>query len=194
MGRPMEVDPEGALGKAMQVFWSQGYEATSTADLLAAMGLSKSSLYQTFGSKRQLFLRCLDHYCQQGTNVQRAKLAGAKPGKQFLINRFREMTKPGEAGKPKGCLLVNTACEFGEGGEEREFGSFVESALEKSKRVFQGAIEQAQSDGEIPKDKDPRQLAEFLRMSACGLMVMRKMNTDQSTLNRVVDEILSHLD
>ena len=84
----MEFDPEVALAKAMGVFWSQGYEATSTTDLMSAMGLSKSSLYQTFGSKRELFVRCLDHYSDNSSRRLREKLDDADSGKQFLIDFF----------------------------------------------------------------------------------------------------------
>ncbi len=59
IGRPLQFDPEQVLDAAMQVFWASGYDATSLQDLLQAMRLSKSSFYQTFGSKQQLFERCL---------------------------------------------------------------------------------------------------------------------------------------
>jgi TetR/AcrR family transcriptional repressor of nem operon len=58
----MQFDPGQALASAMSLFWRKGYEATSLQDLLKATGLSKSSLYQTFGSKRALFERSLDLY------------------------------------------------------------------------------------------------------------------------------------
>jgi len=60
MARPREFDRNLVLEKAMQVFWSQGYEATSLTDLARSMGLSKSSLYDTFGSKHDLFLESID--------------------------------------------------------------------------------------------------------------------------------------
>ena len=62
MARPQEFNTAEALYKAMGVFWSKGYEGTSLADLLEATGLSKSSLYATFGDKRDLFLAAFDCY------------------------------------------------------------------------------------------------------------------------------------
>jgi len=64
MPRPKEFNPDDALDHAMHVFWHKGYEATSMEDLLAAMHLNRGSLYDTFGDKRQLFLKALDRYCQ----------------------------------------------------------------------------------------------------------------------------------
>ena len=61
-GRPIEFDPDAALTDAMQLFWRKGYENTSLPDLLDAMQLSKSSLYQAFGSKQALFERCMTRY------------------------------------------------------------------------------------------------------------------------------------
>ena len=73
MGRPREFDTTEALERALDVFWANGYEATSMRDLTGAMGLSKSSLYDTFGSKHELFLSALDHYNK--TSGQRSVLA-----------------------------------------------------------------------------------------------------------------------
>uniref|UniRef100_UPI001CF1B65F TetR/AcrR family transcriptional regulator n=1 Tax=Hymenobacter terricola TaxID=2819236 RepID=UPI001CF1B65F len=67
MARPQEFDTAAALHKAMGVFWRKGYEATSLVNLLEATGLSKSSLYSSFGGKRALFLAAFDAYRQQRT-------------------------------------------------------------------------------------------------------------------------------
>ena len=60
MARPREFDADTALERAMAMFWSKGYEATSLDDLCEVTGLSRSSLYATFGSKRDLLLRSVD--------------------------------------------------------------------------------------------------------------------------------------
>ena len=69
MARPREFDVDDALDRAMNVFWAKGYEATSMSDLMAAMDLSKSSLYDTFGSKHELFLSALQRYKRQGNGT-----------------------------------------------------------------------------------------------------------------------------
>ncbi|MCH7554884.1 MAG: TetR family transcriptional regulator, partial [Proteobacteria bacterium] len=75
--RPREFDTTQALDRAMRVFWAQGYDATSLCDLLCAMGLSKSSLYETFGSKHELYLAALDHYNRTVTATHVAAVIAA---------------------------------------------------------------------------------------------------------------------
>lgn len=189
----MEFDPKVALASAMKTFWKHGYEATSTRDLMTAMGLSKSSLYQTFESKRQLYIQCLEFYCKSSVERQRRKLAGSNPGKQFLIDFFRGyLDTVFDEEMPKGCLLVNTACEFG--GNDIELTSLVESKLENSRQMFQKAIEHAQSAGEIPEERNARDLSAFLMMNSFGLRAMGKLNIDRSVLEPIVDQVLAQLD
>ncbi|HEY4745232.1 MAG TPA: TetR/AcrR family transcriptional regulator, partial [Desulfuromonadaceae bacterium] len=83
-GRPLAYDPDRALDAAMQLFWLHGYEATSLQDLLQAMGLSKSSLYQGFGGKKELFLRCVNRYCEEMATKLQALLDEAGSGLAFI--------------------------------------------------------------------------------------------------------------
>ena len=61
VGRKLEFDKQEALEKAMELFWSSGYNATGLKDLLKAMGIQRQSMYNTFGSKHQLFLEAVQH-------------------------------------------------------------------------------------------------------------------------------------
>ena len=62
MARPREFDEEKVITRATQLFWELGYRRTTPQNLLEVTGLSKSSLYATFGSKQGLFELCLKHY------------------------------------------------------------------------------------------------------------------------------------
>ena len=77
-GRPREFDTDDVLEAAMQCFWSNGYESTSLADLVAATGLHKGSLYQAFGDKHSLFIRSLKRYLSDVRAQKTAMLAAAE--------------------------------------------------------------------------------------------------------------------
>ena len=92
-GRPREFDIESAHDKAMQLFWTQGYEATSLSDLLSTMGLSKSSFYQTFESKHTLFEQCLVRYGEILISAMRAGLATAPNAIVFIAGALADISK-----------------------------------------------------------------------------------------------------
>ncbi|HEB27755.1 MAG TPA: TetR/AcrR family transcriptional regulator [Porticoccus sp.] len=112
-GRPREFDIDRALEAATQQFWTVGYEATSLQDLLKTMRLSKSSLYQTFGNKHELFVRCLDHYEQTMASVLSEQLVNSISTEQFLHDFLEGVISEAKTrGTRKGCFLVNTANEL----------------------------------------------------------------------------------
>ncbi len=92
MGRPQEFDTAEALRSAMHVFWSKGYEGASLADILQATGLSKSSLYATFGDKRALFLAAFDAYRKE------------------RLEYLNHMLNDGQLGAPVDRALLSTRC------------------------------------------------------------------------------------
>ncbi|MFS4517744.1 TetR/AcrR family transcriptional regulator, partial [Delftia tsuruhatensis] len=61
-GRPREFDRDQALERAMLAFWRRGYEGTSMADLVQALGIASARIYAAFGSKQDLFREAVQHY------------------------------------------------------------------------------------------------------------------------------------
>lgn len=109
-GRPRIFDEEAVLDTLTDVFWDKGYEATSMADILSATGLNKSSLYNAFGSKRDLFRRILDRYVERRMEgfAEMAE-ANPQPGLESLHAFLDAVFEFGRAG----CLAVNTTTELG---------------------------------------------------------------------------------
>src|SRR5215470_7162266 len=77
MARPRSFDPDDALARAMEAFWAKGYEGTSLADLVAATGLNKGSLYAAFGDKRRLYLAAIERYERVAIDATIARLRDA---------------------------------------------------------------------------------------------------------------------
>lgn len=112
MSRPVEFDRDQAVQKAVRLFWQKGYQATSLADLLEAMGLSRSSFYAAFGDKRGLFVECLDVFAARNQAIlQRAR--DRKPPMAALRSYFeRNFGQVAEPDQHFGCMLVNTVIEL----------------------------------------------------------------------------------
>lgn len=193
IGRPLEFDPDTALDAAMHLFWSKGYEHTSMQDLLAAMNLSKSSLYQAFGGKQQLFQHCLVRYADQFAGLLYQGLAAAPSGRRF-IEGFLHSVLDDVAGssEPRGCLVMNTASEFAQ--SEPEIARDVAKSVERFRGALQAAVERAQREGGIPAERDARTLANYLVSSMSGLKVQAKAGADAQTLKGIIEVALKALD
>ncbi|TAL98947.1 MAG: TetR/AcrR family transcriptional regulator, partial [Rhodanobacter sp.] len=112
MARTIEFNPASARDNALVLFWRKGYQATSLADLLEAMAISRSSFYATFVDKRSLFLACLDLFAQRTIGMlaqARAELPPLEALQTFYARNF-----VGARGNRSrwGCMLVNTALEM----------------------------------------------------------------------------------
>lgn len=193
IGRPLQFDPDQALNSAMQVFWLKGYESTSLQDLLKAMGLSKSSFYQTFKSKGLLFERSIQNYQNLLTENLGNRLKQADSGKSFLEDLFFDVANETRGlDCRRGCLLMNTANEFAQ--TDEDIANLVSNSLDEITTIFEKAIQQAQENNEIHQDKDARSLAVYLVSNMSGLKNMVKAGADRKTINGIVKIVLSALD
>lgn len=172
-GRPLQFDPEQAMHQAMLLFWTRGYEATSTSQLMAVMGLSKSSLYQTFGSKDALFNRCLDRYGEMTTDYMRETLAQTASPRQFLLELVETFASDSGDDVPNGCLLVNSACELGT--DNTLAGPMVLKRRDKMLAILQQTCRMMAEKGELPVGREPDSVANQIFALVCGLKVMERM-------------------
>lgn len=116
MSRPREFDTSAVLDAVTAAFWERGYEATSMGDLEQQTGLSRSSLYAAFGSKRELFDAALARYRQRQVDPVLAELerpgAGLPELRQYLATLAATFRADPALGA-RGCLVVNTMTELG---------------------------------------------------------------------------------
>ena len=177
------------LDRAMRVFWSRGYEATSIEHLVARMGIQRGSLYATFGDKRALFFAAMEHYDRMVTSKLLKTLEEPASGKAAIEGFFRLKVELSTApGRPRGCLVTNSAAELAS--RDRGTGARVGAVLTKLEAAFRHAVVRAQKAGEIDPRRNPRALARFLTSSAQGLSVMAKALPDRAALDDIVEVIL----
>ena len=113
-GRPRKFNNDEVLDALVQLFWEKGYEATSLADIVAATGVNKSSLYNSFGSKDELFEMALNRYVDFRAEMMSQVVGDGTQGlddvKMFFEYLWSEVNDMGER---RGCLAINTGTEMG---------------------------------------------------------------------------------
>lgn len=188
IGRPKIFDQQLALQAAMDLFWRRGYAATSLEDLLDVMSLSKSSFYAEFKSKDALYRASLKLYQQMivrhldQTRIQSPSL------RDFLDAIFQEAIDDSTSGDPKGCLIVNSAIEFGQ--HKTQFAEEVRNALKAVQSAFELAIELAVRNDEISNASSPKLLAKSITTFMSGLRAMIKGGMPTKDAKAVVKKIL----
>lgn len=193
MARPREFDTTEALDQATQVFWSKGYEATSLSDLVDAMKLSKSSFYDTFGSKHEVFLAAIEHY-KKTVACQIASVATLEaPARKLIAGLFeRAVSRITEKDGRRGCFLNNCAVEVAL--HDPQAAKLIGGGFGIVEDTFRALIERGQKEGDIDKNKDARALARYLTSSLNGLMVVGKANPDPKALADIARITLTALD
>lgn len=190
MPRPKEFVPEEAIEKAMHVFWHKGYEAASMEELLDAMEINRGSLYATFGSKRDLFLKAMDHYCGEGGVGGRFSIL-LQPGPALpLIHRFVDAIVDFVLSDPlrRGCLITNTVMELAP--HEKNIGKRLSKRFHLLEDAFFELLTRAKREGDLTKDKDPRALARVLVTMMQGMIVMIKAGTPADVVKQTAKTAL----
>lgn len=193
MARPREFNAETALERAMELFWSKGYEATSLDDLCEVTGLSRSSLYATFGNKRSLLLQSVDRYVEQRNPRMAALLAQPLPIRDAfaaLAGQFIDQIVSGPG--RRGCFLGNCAAELPRG--DRAALARVRRALESTAATFCDALARAKARGELRADVDVDALARFLTAGFQGLRLVGKVDPRRAVLEDIAATMLQCLE
>src|SRR4051794_15823962 len=113
MSRHKEFNREQALHKAMEAFWSRGYEATSIEDLVKHMGINRQSLYDTFGDKHALYLQALERYREVESRKLFELLERRSPVKLVLRQLFTGVVERSLSGaERRGCFMSNAMSEL----------------------------------------------------------------------------------
>ena len=185
LGRPKSFDRQEALEKAMQLFWTKGYEAASVRDLLAAMGINRGSMYDTFGDKRSLFLESIRHYCENVAGPAIASLNAAGSPRANIERTLREFAERAASSGCRGCLVTNTTVEVAS--HDPGVAKAMKSALLSVEEAFRQVLERAVELNEVPANANTRTLARFLVNTLQGLVVTAKAKLGKQTRDDVIE-------
>ena len=191
IGRPTEFDRQEALEKSMELFWRNGYEATSLAELIEEMGIGRQSLYNTFGDKHSLFIEAAKHYTN--SNGQHLINTLQSPGSPVgnIRKALEQVVEFLVSGECRGCLLTNSIVELAP--HDEEVRKIVQSMVNRMEKAIKATLDRAVAEGEISATKDTRAIARFLNNTVHGLVVMGKASASRAALQDVVKIALTTL-
>jgi AcrR family transcriptional regulator len=172
-GRPRAFDTDRALGAALHVFWRHGYEGASLADLTAAMGINRPSLYAAFGNKEELFRRALRQPTARGAVAA-------------LLHAIADAQ--GNRDNPRGCLMVQSALACGPAGECVKQELIARRAA--SRAAWRKRFQRAKAEGDLPVDADPADLARYLSAVTAGMSVEAVNGATPAELHRLAETAL----
>ena len=189
MARPREFDSDTVLERAMQVFWTKGYEGASLDDLCGAANLNRSSLYAAFGDKRALFLETIDRYGDRAVARIETALARPLPVRDALAGFLADLIGQIVSGPGRsGCFIGNCAAEAAR--HDRAVAARVRRNLVRIEAVFHDGFERAKARGELLPAADTEALARFFVAGTQGLRLVGKAIADRDMLEDVARVML----
>lgn len=193
MARTKEFDEEQALDKAIEIFWHKGYNGTSAQDLVSHLGISRSSLYDTFGDKQKLFVKSLEKYQKQNQDAITEFFNSSENIKDTLQTIFKQaVTESLEDRITKGCFMVNSTVELAM--HNSEIAEVVKNNANKMINIFTDAIKKGQNLRQISDKTDAKVLARFIFNNYSGIRVLaRSGERDKQVYDDIVRTILSLL-
>jgi TetR/AcrR family transcriptional regulator, copper-responsive repressor len=183
-GRPRAYDPHVAIARAAEVFWKAGYAGTSLDDLVAATGMNRPSLYAAFGDKRDLYLKTLEYYRDEGRALAREALADAPKLRVFLKRFYDKALDLYLAGGPRGCFSIGTAATVA--AVDDGVREFLADSMRTTDSFLKYQIEKAREQGEIPRDADPAALAYLATATLHTLAIRSRAGLPRKELDALV--------
>ncbi|OWK97619.1 MULTISPECIES: TetR/AcrR family transcriptional regulator [Chryseobacterium group] len=184
MPRNKEFDYNEKLETVRNLFWKKGYNATSMHDIVATMNLNRSSIYDTYGNKHDLFLKCLSNYAsfKERQYLEASKVKGkAIEALEYVIRDVVNQTLADD----KACLIVNTIFEVAPADKE------VKNLLQKSGNALQSILEnlitQAKKDGDIKSQTSALVIARYILASFSSYWSHYILNQNKQEVLEMVD-------
>ena len=177
-------DLDDAIDRATEVFWAKGYEATSLADLLQAIGINKGSFYNAFGSKKKLFTQSLLKYEREQRRDILAELELLEDPVLAINKFFDALIEQSLTDKDKkGCFLVNTALDLPN--HDSDIAKAIKKGLKDTESFFERQITLGMQTGSIPEHVNPEVGAKGLLTLLVGLRVLARGVFDQNSLTAI---------
>jgi len=187
VGRPREFDVDDALDAAMRAFWAKGYEATSLADLMAATGLHKGSLYQTFGDKHSLFIQSLKRYLAAMRSRKNELLRSAPTpldGMRSVMHGMIDIADD-DCSCPMGCMAINSLVELAP--HDQAVKEIMADHAARMRASLEETVGNAQLAGQIGKERPPELIAAMLMTFMAGIATTLRGHLGKADAHALLD-------
>jgi TetR/AcrR family transcriptional repressor of nem operon len=184
MPRPKEFDEAEVLEQALQLFRARGFKHTSFSDLTTELGVSRQSLYDTYGDKQTLYQTALKRYLDRAIDGIRRKLDDPAPVREVLIALFDNIIAGSCSNGSPGCFMVNSMVELSP--HDADTRALAQTHAREIEGLFVTRLSAGQRKGEIAKSKDPVALARFLYHTLLGLSVASRALGDRESMKQTV--------
>jgi AcrR family transcriptional regulator len=178
------------VAAARELFWECGYQGSTLAELETATGLSRSSLYQAFGTKEALFARALDSYIEGFMTVRLGGMERPGSGPRDVAGFFHglaELFRDDAALGHRGCLWVNSVAELT--GREPALDARADEYGHRLRGAFAKALSEAAGGSPTPRLIDRR--SRMLAATTIGIWLMVRF--DPSEAARVCDGVVAEV-
>lgn len=191
-GRPREFDREAALKRAMDVFWTKGYDTCSMADLVDAMGINSPSLYAAFGSKENLYREAVELYTDGEGGTALRQLQAHESVRDGLRAMFRASVElfTGSA-DPRGCMIFLGAMSIG--AEHAQLRAEMQKRRRKVASIVATRLAQAVENGEFDARTDVPALAALCMTLFAGLSIQAQDGVRRPVLFGAIDQFIATL-
>jgi len=193
MARNKEFDTTLVLHKAMEVFGHYGYEGTSLQTLLDGLGIARQSLYDTYGTKKDLFIKAVRHYVNEKSSGVVAHLEGGESVKKAITEIFRTIVSVlKDEERRRECMILHSAID--QIPHDPDIAALFEQDRSRLEKAFHEALVRAQNQGEISVGKDLHVLARYLYHARYAMTQAAKLMNDPKELEEIAAVTLSVLD
>ncbi len=193
MARTKDFNEEEVLEKALHIFWQKGYNGTSMQELVDGLGISRSSMYDTYTDKYTLFIKALERYSKNGFQELKQKIDQAPSSKAAIKNIFQMIVDESLFDKDHhGCFAVNACTE--KAPDDKIITRIFNENLQTAEEFFYEVVTKGQESGEIANRTDARALARFLINNISGIRVAAKAGVDKKVYDDIVNVALSVLE
>lgn len=192
MARLKEFDENEVLDKAVNLFWTKGYNGTSAQDLVENLGISRSSLYDTFSDKRTLFLKALTRYRTKMGGAAIKLIEETKNPAQTIKQLFKMVVNEScDPAIPKGCFIINSMVELAP--HDQEVAEIVNGNAQDMEDAFFLAIKKGQESGQFSTKNNARGMARLMFNTVSGMRVAARSGMDKKGMDDIVKTLLATL-